>query len=94
MMLWIGGSFGREIVFIWQLVQLEREITTGASACVVEHLSTSHRNDSHDPAGRNYFTASVFHGNLLVTRTMIAVGFTSTVADIYNNCIGTLVLKV
>lgn len=47
---------GRGIVVIRQPVRLEREITTGARARVVEHLSCSHRNDSHDPAGSHYFT--------------------------------------
>ncbi len=93
-MLWIGGGSGREIVFIWQPVQLEREIATGARACVVKHLSTSHRNDSHDPVGRNYFTALVSHSNLLATRMMIAMGFMSAGAVIYNNCLRTLVWKV
>lgn len=55
-MLWIGGGLGREVVVIWQPVQLEREITTGARAWVVEHLSTSHCNDSHIPAGSHHFT--------------------------------------
>lgn len=86
-MLWIGGGLGREVVVIWQPVQLEREITTGARAWVVEHLSTSHRNDSHDPGGSHYFTTPVSHGNLLVARTMIATGFMSTEADIYSNCL-------
>lgn len=86
-MLWIGGGLGREVVVIWQPVQLEREITTGARAWVVEHLSTSHRNDSRDPAGSHYFTTPVSHNNLLVARMMIARGFMSTGADIYSNCL-------
>lgn len=45
-----------------------------ARAWLVEHLSTSHRNDSHDPAGSHYFTTPVSHGNLLVLSMMIAVG--------------------
>lgn len=32
-----------EVVVVWQPVQLEREITIGARAWVVEHLSASHR---------------------------------------------------
>lgn len=55
-MLWIGGGFGRELVVIWQPVQLEREITIGARACVADHLSASHRNDSRYPVGSHYFT--------------------------------------
>lgn len=82
---------GRDVVVIWQPVQLEREIATGARAWVVEHLSTSHRNDSHDPAGSHYFTTLVSQGNLLVAKMMIALGFMSTGADIYDNCLGTIV---
>lgn len=100
-MLWIGAGVGRggvrmvrEIVVIWQPVQLEREITTGARAWMVEHLSTSHRNDSHNPVGSHYFATLDSHSNLLVARMMmIAVGFMSAGADIYSNCLGTLVLE-
>lgn len=44
----------REIVVIWQPVQLEREIITSARAWVMEHLSSSHRNESHEPAGSHF----------------------------------------
>lgn len=40
-------------------VQFEGEMSPGAKALVVEHLSTSHRNDSHDPVGSHYFTSPV-----------------------------------
>lgn len=93
-MLWIGGGLRREVVVIWQPVQLEREITIGARAWVVEHLSASHRNDSHDPAGSHYFTTPPSHGNLLVARMMIPTGFMSAGADIYSNCLRTIVWKV
>lgn len=88
-----GGLGGGEVVVIWQPVQLKREITIAARVWVVEHLSTSHCNDSHDPVGSHYFTTLASHGNLLVARMMIATGFMSTATDMYNNCLRTAVWK-
>lgn len=82
---------GRGIVVIWQPVRLEREITTGARARVVEHLSSSHRNDSHDPAGSHYFTTPLSHGDLTVARMMIAMGFYERRSRLYSNCLRRLV---
>lgn len=81
-MLWLGGGMCMEAVVIWQPVHLEREITIRARAWVVEHLSNSHQNDSHDPVGSHYFTSPVSQGNLLVVRMMTAMGFISTGTDI------------
>lgn len=85
-MLWIGG----ELVVIWQPVQLEREITIGARAWVVKHLSTSHHNVSHDPAGSHYFTTLGSHGNQLVARMIIAARFRSTETDVNSKCLRTI----
>ena len=68
-------------------------MTIGARAWVVEHLSTSHRNDSHDPVGSHYFTTLASHGNLLVVKMMIAMGFMSTGTDMYSNCLRTTLWK-
>lgn len=89
----MGACVGSAVV-IWQPVQLEREITIGARAWVVEHLSNSHQNDSHDPAGSHYFTSPVSQSNLLVARMMTAMGFIGTGTDIYSNCLRTIVWKV
>lgn len=55
----MGGGSCREVVVVWQPVHLEREMTIGARAWVAEHLSTSHLNDSHDPAGTLFYRSSL-----------------------------------
>lgn len=93
-MLWIGLGVEGELVVIWQPLQLEREMTTGARVWVVEHLSTSHRNNSHDPVGSHYYNPLFSHSNLLVARMMIAMGVMSTGTDMDNNCFRTTVWNV
>ena len=81
-MLWIGGCLCKEVIVIWQPFQLERETTAGARAWVVEHLSTSHRNDSYDPTGSYYFTSPV--SEHLAVGGYDDSGFMSTGTDIYS----------